>query len=322
MFTLPVAVIITIVCWVTVYVLAPDLPGKETTYVFLDLPDISLVPLWINKLICLGIYFIIGYLLIQMNNAFGLIRVRVSIQTAIFLLLISACPSMQQFGPEDIATLLFVMALYLLLSTYQHPRPSGYLFHIFLLIGSGSLIFPQITLLAPVLLIGAFNFYALNLRSLFAALIGWFLPYWFLYGHAFYYGDMELFHRPLIELMTFRPTDDFDFSVFTSEEITILRYSIALFTVGSLHFLAKSYKDTIRTRKYLRFFILLNICIYALIALQPALCTSLLPLSLVGVSILTGHLFVLTGNRMSNIFFICSIIGLILLFYFNLWTFL
>jgi hypothetical protein len=318
-FILPVAIFITVACWVTFYILTPDLPGKETAYAFRNMPDIGSIPLWINKPVCLFVYLIIGYMLIRMNNTFGLIRARASVQTSIFLLLVAACPPTQQLSPGGIATLLFVIALYLLFNAYQRSRAAGYIFHAFLFVGLGSLIFPQITLLTPVLLIGASNFKALNLRSLLAAFIGWSLPYWFLFGHTFYYDNMELLYRPFIELATFCPID---FSIFTTGELAVLEYSLVLFTVASIHCFTQSYKDKIRTRVHLQFFIMLNVCIYMLIALQPALCVSLLPLSLVGVSMLTSHMFVLTSNKVSNIFFISSTVGLIFLFYINLWMLL
>lgn len=316
---MPVAIFITSVCWAMVCFLIPDPPGEDVAYAFWRLLDIDSIPFWINKSVCLFIYFIIGYLLIQMNNTFGLIRVRASTQTSIFLSLIAACSPIQRLTPGTITALLFVVALYLLLIAYQHFRSSGYLFHTFLFVGLASLIFPQVTLLAPILLVGAFNFQALNRRSLLAALIGWGFPYWFLFGHAFFYDNMDLFYQPFIELTTFYPID---FSAFSLWELAVLGYTLVLFIVSSIHCLLQSYKDKIRTRIHLRFFILLNACIYLLIALQPNLCADLLPLSFVGISILTGHMFVLTSSKLSNVFFICSVIGLVLLFFFNLWTLL
>lgn len=317
--TLPVAILITIACWVTVYFLVPDVPKEEATYSIRELLNIYPIPLWINKLTCLLIYFGIGYSLIQMNNTFGLVRVRASVQTSFYILLIAACPPLLQLCPGDIATLLFVVAIYLLFSAYQCMRSSGYLFHAFLFVGLSSLVFPQITLLTPILLIGAFTFQALNIRSFFAAIIGWSVPYWFLFGHAFYYDNMELFYQPFIELTTFHPID---LTVLKSWEIAMLAYSFILFLASSIHCFAQSYKDKIRTRVHLRFFILLNVSIYILIALQPIHCMNLLPLLLIGVSILTSHMFVLTSSKAANVFFISTIIGLILLFSYNLWTLL
>lgn len=317
--TLPVAILITIACWVIVYFLVPDVPKEDTTHSFWNLLETFPIPVWANKLASLLIYFGIGYLLIQMNNTFGLIQVRASVQTSIYLLLIAAYPPLHQLCPGDIATLFFVVAIHLLFNTYQRMRSSGYIFHAFLFVGLSSLVFPQSTLLTPILLIGAFNFQGLNIRSFFAAIIGWSFPYWFLLGHAYFYDKMELFYQPFTELATFYPID---FTVFKSWEIAMLGYSFVLFLVSSIHCFVQSYKDKIRTRIHLRFFILLNVCIYILIILQPIHCMNLLPLLLIGVSILTSHMFVLTNSKASNVFFVSTMIGLILLFSYNLWMLL
>ncbi len=103
-FTLPVVILITLVYWVVAYVLIPHTPEKETVHAFWKLIDTWHIPMWINKWLCLLIYCGIGYLLIQLNNAFSLIRIRASMQTSVFLLLVAACPPIQQLGPGSIAT--------------------------------------------------------------------------------------------------------------------------------------------------------------------------------------------------------------------------
>lgn len=303
-----------------VYFLVPDIPKEESSSPLWNALTTSFpLPNWLGQLISFAVYFGIGYLMILMNNAFGFIRIRASIQTAIFLLLVSACPCLHSLNPGSIAALLCIIALYLLFSVYQTFNSSGRLFHAFLFVGLASLLFPQITLLAPVLLIGAFNFQALTARSFFAAILGWSVPYWFLFAHAYFYDKMELFYQPFIELGTFCPID---LSLFSYSELAILAYTFILFLSSSIHSMVESYKDKIRTRVHLRFFILLNVSIYILILLQPIHCVNLLPLLLIGVSTLTSHMFVLTNSKTSNVFFICSIVGLILLLLFNIWMLL
>ena len=95
-----------------------------------------------------------------------------------------------------------------------------------------------------------------------------------------------------------------------------------LFIVSAAHCLIAGYEDKIRTRSYLHFLILLNFCIFVYIGLQPVLSVHLMSFLLIGVSILAGHLFVLTNSRSANIFFICAFIGLFILLGFNIWTLL
>ena len=171
-------------------------------------------------------------------------------------------------------------------------------------IGLGSLLFPQLMLFVPIFWIGAYNFQSLQPKSFFASLVGWSVPYWLLLGHALYYGQMELFCQPFRELVTFAPIR-FDYQPW---KLATLGYLLVLFIVSAAHCLIAGYEDKIRTRSYLHFLILLNFCIFVYIGLQPVLSVHLMSFLLIGVSILAGHLFVLTNSRSSNIFFICAFI--------------
>ena len=196
----------------------------------------------------------------------------------------------------------------------------SYIFHSFAFIGAGSLLFPQLLYFIPLWLIGAYSFQSLTIRSFCGAIIGISLPYWFLLGHAFFYGEMELFYQPFIELVHFQPIE-FGKNLQLWELVTLI-YLFILFIVSAAHCIVSGYEDKIRTRSYLHFLIFLNFCIFLFILLQPIHCMDLMSLLLIGVSILVGHLFVLTSSKTSNVFFIGSTIGLILLFCFNIWTLL
>lgn len=131
---------------------------------------------------------------------------------------------------------------------------------------------------------------------------------------------MELFYQPFIELVHFQPIE-FGKNLQLWELVTLI-YLFILFIVSAAHCIVSGYEDKIRTRSYLHFLIFLNFCIFLFILLQPIHCMDLMSLLLIGVSILVGHLFVLTSSKTSNVFFIGSTIGLILLFCFNIWTLL
>ena len=220
----------------------------------------------------------------------------------------------------DVAAVTFLISLYFLFKSYQQPRPAGYLFHSFALLSAGSVAFPQLTYFIPIWLMGASGFQSLTFRSFCSAIIGWSIPYWFLLGHAFFHNEIELFYQPFIHLADFR---DIDFGRdFQLWEVVTLGYLFILYIVSSIHCIVAGYEDKIRTRAYLHFLIFLNFCIFLFIVLQPALSMNLLSLLLIGISILVGHLFVLTNSKSSNLFFIGSMITLIALFCFNIWTLL
>lgn len=319
-FTLPATILVSAICWIVAALLLPENVEKgDGSYPLWNiLNDISL-PTWANQLASFLLYGVIGFLLIGLNNTFAIIRMRASVQTAFYFLLITACPGMHhRLYAGDLVAVAFLAALYFLFHSYQRKRPEADLLHSFACIGLSSLIYPQLTLLAPVFWIGAYSFQSLNGKSFFASLVGWSVPYWFLFGHAFFYGEMDLFYLPFRELITFRPV----LFSFRPEEAVTLGYMFVLFAGCAGHCLASGYEDKIRTRSYLQFLILLTFCLFVYIALQPMPGIHLLPILLVGVSILAGHLFVLTENRGTNIFFICMLVGLFLLFGFNVWTLL
>ena len=95
-----------------------------------------------------------------------------------------------------------------------------------------------------------------------------------------------------------------------------------MFIVSSVHCLVAGYEDKLRTRGYLHFLIYMSFCIFVFILLQPVQTVHLMPLLLIGISFLAGHWVVLTNSRTSNVFFICALLGLALLFSFNVWTLL
>lgn len=316
--TLPIAILISAVCWMLTAVLMSGAESQQGGYPLWETFCHSCIPAWANRLFSFLLYAVIGYFLIQLNNAFAIIRMRASVQTSVYFLLISVCPSLHTLYAGDLAAAAFLVALYFLFRSYQQAQPSGSLFHSFAFLGLGSLAFPQLTLFAPLFWIGAYNFQSLRPRSFFASLVGWSLPYWLLLGHAFCHGRMELFVQPFRELATFAPIR-FHYQPW---ELATLGYLLVLFIVSAAHCLVTGYEDKMRTRSYLHFLILLNGCIFLYIGLQPALSVHLMSLLLIGVSILAGHLFVLTNSRSSNLFFIGACIGLFLLFGFNLWMLL
>ena len=298
----------------------PDLEADESGSLLWNTAMSFGMPDWANLLASFVLYALIGYFLIELNNAFAIIRMRASVQTSLYFLLVTACPGMHLLYAGDIAAIAFLLSLYFLFKSYQQSRPSGNLFHSFVFIGAGSLLFPQLMYFIPIWLIGAYNFKSLTPRSFCGALIGLSVPYWFLLGHAIFHKEMELFYEPFKELVHLKPVDLLN--GFEQWEVVTLAYLAVLFIISTIHCVVAGYEDKIQTRGYLHFLIFLSLCIFFFILLQPQHTMNLLSLLFITASILIAHLFVLTNNKLSNCFFICSMIALILLFGFNTWTLL
>ena len=321
--TLPVVILICALCWVLTYFLFPDSIASTTSKdssSFLQSTRDLLLPGWAERIISFLVCAIIGYFLIELNNQFSIIRMRASMQTAIYFLLVTVCPGMHLLYIGDIVALGSLISIYFLFKSYQQAQAAGYLFYSFFFIGAGSILFPQLTILSVLWLLESYRFQSLTPRSFCGALLGWMLPYWMLFGHAFFYNEMELFYRPFNQLLTFGEV--FNLQILQPWELAILGYLLVMFIVSAVHCIAAGFEDKIRTRAYLQFLIDLTLFLFLLIALQPIYCSALLPLLIIISSILIGHFFVLTNSKSSNVFFIISLVGLILLFAFNIWTLL
>jgi len=315
-FVLPVVILSSVVIWLGVYFIKPVAVFSQSSSPVWQLLEPFFLGKTISLLINFFLYAFIGYLLIELNNAFAIIRLRASIQTSLYLIVIAACPELYSLQMGSVSALCMVVSIYFLFQSYQHARPSGVIFYSWMFLGLSSLMFPQLLFLSPLYLIGAYNFQSLNAKSFFAGLIGLMVPLWFLLGYAFSFNQMEMLYHPFEELCAFAPINIF---LLKGWQIVTTSYVVLVFIVAIAHSLINGWQDKIRTRAYINFFSLLGICLITLLVLQPQNFIKIFPLLLVCYSFLAGHFFALTHSRGSNIFFIFSLVGLISLLVYNLW---
>lgn len=107
--TLPIVVFICTLCWVLTSFLLPDLTASTVEDSTLSLWQSArdlLLPAWAERLVSYLIYAVIGYSLIELNNRFGIIRMRASMQTAIYFLLVTICRKCTCYMQETLQPLL------------------------------------------------------------------------------------------------------------------------------------------------------------------------------------------------------------------------
>ena len=297
--TLPAAILISATCQVASYFLLPE--SKEAYS-------------WANRLLSLLLCGATGYFLIVLNNAFALIRMRASVQTAIFFLLVTVCPVLHQLHAGNMAAAALLASFFFLFRSYQQLQPSGLVFHTFVCLAVGSLFFPPMLYLVPVYWMGSYMFQSLTLRSFFASLVGLLLPYWLLCGYLAWQGEWSLFAAWGTRCL---PVDRSVMDL-NAWEVATLGYLALLFVVSAAHCLLASLDDKLRTRAYLQFLILLDVVLFMGVLCFPAYCACWIAMLLIGVSILAGHLFVLTHSKASNLFFLGVLIGWVLLLFYNI----
>ena len=209
--------------WVAALFFSPP-PLPTTSY----LPDFfHKIPFEVSKGVALGIYLTLGYLLIPLNNKFGLIQIKASLQTSVFFFFISACPNLQKIQFGAILPFFLLGSLYTLFKSYQVKESSSNLFRAFLYLGLASLFIPQLLFLVPILLLAAITLQTLTVRS--------FLPPIWLFTSLLVsiyfcicYTTNGLFYDPIKEAVRWYP-DQIDLAIGIGPLLTTL-YIIIMFT--------------------------------------------------------------------------------------------
>ena len=266
--------------------------------------------------IYLATTILIGYLMIEINTAFTMIRTRTTMPVCIFWAIATSLFFLRPFEWKDLVPLAFLSSVYQLFRSYESSSPATPIYHAFFFISLGSLAFPQLIYLTPILWGCMIPFRSLSGKSLLASLLGIITPYWFLFGYSFYFDQMSLFLAPLKEMIHFYPIE---YSHFSISEIASWGTITLLLIISGFHYWQMSYMDKTRTRIYHSFLVIVGLCVTLWSILQPIYMHELIVIELICAAFLSGHLFTLTRNRFSGIFFIVTFIIIILLTIFNLW---
>jgi hypothetical protein len=309
--TLPLVIIICVIAWITHTVFHPAETAPDS-FVLLSQWDAASLSPWFNHLCSILTYVFTGYLLIELNNRSDILRVRASVLAAFYYLFIAFCPEMYLFSYSTLSVLAFLLSFFFLFSSYQMFDSSVPLFHSFAILSIGSLFFPQLIYFVPIWWIGSSMMQSLNLRSFFASIIGFALPYLLLLAYALYINKIDVFFAPFQSIAIFGGMNIFEETPLPN--LYSVAYFLILFVISFVHCLAIDYDNKIRTRITLHFIILVNICLFIFILLQPMYEVPLLILSLPGVSIMTAHFFIRTNSKFSSILLIVAIVAMIALF--------
>lgn len=260
---------------------------------------------------------LITYLLIELNTAFSLIRVRSNFAPAMFLLFAAACPFLAPYTAKSWIPVLCLIALFALFRSYESKYASIPIFHAFLCIGIGSMIMPHLLLFSPLIFLQMLELRSFHIRTFFAGIVGLLLPYWIsLCYHLYLTGNVEAVYIPLTEAFRFA---SIDYSILSPSQLLSWGVILSVSVISAIQSLLYSFQDKVQTRILLRVLAGTAMGIIFFTILQPQHANTLFPLLLIIGSIMSGHLFALTFNRFTR-FFLPITIGLwIFVCIFNLW---
>ena len=272
---------------------------------------------WWFQFVC---FFTSVYAMIHLNNINMLIRIY-SRSVSVFYILL-ACSATWMFGSIQgtVQVLSMVLGLLLLCSCYQDQKSVGRTFYLYMLISIVSLLEPHFLLFVPIfLLLMATTIYSLSWRTFFAALLGLMTPYWLFTGWQLY----TYRYQPEMAVDYLKRFTDMqwaaDYTVVTTQQWAYLALLVVLFVVGTIHFWMTSYMDKIRVRQIYNSLTILTVYTLVLMAVLPQKYDTFIGMLTVVVSPIVAHFFTLTRTRLSNLFYIVTMVAILVLTGMNLW---
>ena len=260
--------------------------------------------------------FAATFLLTELNTRFALIRTRTALPATMFLLFCGTLPVLHVISWTCLLPFLYIFLLHSLFKSYESYSCHATIFHTFLSLSLISLIVPPIIFLGFFIYLHMVSLRSLNIRSFFAGIIGLITPYVFMVSFAIFYDKPDIYMPVLEKIYTFSPIDYSRLSLQTYASWGVI---LLLSFVGSTSYLTSRHKDKVKTRILLHIIFMMQIWIIALAFLQPQYAEHLLLLQIVNCSILCSHLFALTFNRFTRVFFALTCVLWIALYLFNLW---
>lgn len=272
----------------------------------------------------LAVALFAGYLLMEWNNRSALLRVRSRMVSVTYLVLTTACTFLHDSALSLLPGVLLLLSYHALSASYQKSRSEGEIFHAFLFMSAGSLVFPPLLLSLPLFFVSMqMQLRSLTWRTFFAGLFGLAVPYWFWVAWAVWHNrlDTAFGSMPVFAVAAGLP----DYGLLDAARIASAALVVLLVLLSLLHILRTSYNDKIRTRMIFYAVMVQEVLYLALLAVCPQWFDTLFALLLANSAPLLGHYFTLARGRFMNRWFVVCLLSVAVLGaanYFELWNLL
>lgn len=291
-FTLPVAIVISTLLWVV-------MSGN-----------------W-SELVTGFIHLLAGYIIIELNTSYSLIRTRTSFHVSLYAIFVGVSLFLHPFQTVWYTIPLFLLALHQLCRTLESDEKVTSLFHAFFLLAIAILLEPHFVLLLPFFWLGMFILNAQSGKGFLASLLGLATPYWLLLAYTFLKDDVTPFDS-LYQSTTLISPLNYS-AVPALPQLLIMGAILFITLICTLYYLNHTYLDKSRTRTYFYLLLLCQFTLYSIMVLFPLRMELFFALSLPISALVTGHFFTLTHNRFSNLFFITIFVMIITVTTYYVW---
>lgn len=249
-----------------------------------------------------GMLLVSTMMMVELNNGNALIRIYSRMVSCSFLVMTTMSLFLFRSLEVDVVQITFIAFLLLLLRAYQNQQATGWVFYAFISLGISSIVFPHVLLFVPLLwILMAVNVQCFSPRTFLSSILGIIVPYWFVAAWLLYTNNLGLLSAHFLSIVQFQ--SPMLLAGVNIHQWLTFAFVFLMAIMGSIHFLAYSYKDSIRIRMIYEMFIVLDACCMVFALLQPQHFNDLLGMAIVVTAPIAGHFLALTQSRLSNITF-------------------
>jgi len=211
---------------------------------------------FLSKTIALSLLVINALLLSWLNMKFIVLKSRTYLPSFIFLLVVSSFLPLQRLNPAVFASIFMLFAIEAIMGTFKKEGLAYEYFLASFLVSMGSLFYARGAYLMIIIWIGLSLFRNIRWREWIFTIIGFLLPYLFLFSW-YYMTGQELFPRWQDMIMNFLP--DHDFSHYNRYYVLFYAFLALLILLAS----RKMISNYQVLKIYVRKFYMLNFWIFA-----------------------------------------------------------
>ncbi|MDR2843642.1 MAG: hypothetical protein LBV57_03225 [Candidatus Symbiothrix sp.] len=264
--------------------------------------------LWIST----GIQIGIAFLLVFLNQTFGMIRGRTALPAIFFLLLTGTNPLYFNDLTGSISALVIIVCLFWLLGCYQNPNSQLAAFNIALLLTLGSFYWPPLIVFFPLVWFGMFRFRSLNIKSFVAFLLGFLLVFLFLITWSIYSKDnISLFLDELFQYDALRYVQYFPFEL---RESIVIGFLLLLFVLSGFKIFMADISEKVKSITILSWFFIFTLVVLVFYIIQYQFVKEWGLILHIPFAFLLSHYFSSPNNRGNSWLFLFTILFFVLFF--------
>ena len=270
-------------------------PPEAGSGVFFNIPGAFIDNPWLSMAVNVGCIIGIGVLMLLLNKMFNFVKSLTFVGAASFFLLEAATPlSSSALNTGTLLAMLLAVGVMVLFGCYQDKHAQGPVFLVMCVLAFGAMVHWAVVMLIPAFLLGFAYLRAMNWRSVVAAAIGLFTPFWIVLGLGVASpGDFQLLElNPLWESLDLQQV-----------RLLVAWVAVAVIlavTLSAVNLLA-IYNYRLQLRVYNAFFLLTTLLAVGAMSIDYRNLMAYLPLLNLCLSVQIAHAF--TINKFPKRYF-------------------